>query len=30
MAMTPPWAWFQTGITAGVGSSFTRQRWRAK
>ena len=28
--ITAPWAWFQTGITSGVGSSSTRQRLRAK
>jgi hypothetical protein len=27
-AMTAPSAWFQTGITSGVGSSRTWQRWR--
>jgi hypothetical protein len=30
MAMTAPSAWFQTGITSGVGSSSTWQRWRSK
>jgi hypothetical protein len=29
-AMTAPSAWFQTGITSGVGSSCTWQRWRWK
>ena len=28
--ITAPSAWFQTGITSGVGSSCTWQRWRAK
>src|SRR4029450_1259815 len=28
--ITAPVAWFQTGITSGVGSSSTRQRFRAK
>ena len=28
--ITAPSAWFQTGITSGVGSSSTWQRWRAK
>ena len=28
--ITAPWAWFQTGITSGVGSSSTWQRLAAK
>jgi hypothetical protein len=30
MAMTAPSAWFQAGITSGVGSSSAWQRWRSK
>ena len=30
MAMTAPSAWFQAGITFGVGSNSTWQRWRSK